>query len=173
MRCQSCNHAKLRSKVGSAPNYDQLLEYAEGPPRRDVYTWPESDSALSRIKTGHKVLFKIHGTADKEKTVVMTRREYDTVARDKAYQDIMRHLLQNYTFLLVGYGVNDPCDLDMAFGRNVVAFGSAANAHYALMKEASGTDVNRWRRDLNVQVLPYDDHAKLPDILRALRAHKP
>lgn len=154
-------------------NYDQLLEFAEGPPRRSVYTWQEADSALSRIKGGHKVLFKIHGTADREKTVVMTRREYDKAAGNDGYKEIMRHLLQSYTFLLVGYGINDPCDLDMAFSFSLSAFGSAANAHYALMKDdATHTDVDRWQRELNVKVVPYEDHAHLPAILRALRAHK-
>jgi hypothetical protein len=153
-------------------NYDQLLEHTEGSPR-GVYTWQEADSALSRIKGGHKVLFKIHGTADREKTVVMTRQEYYEAARNDSYKEIMRHLLQSYTFLLVGYGINDPCDLDMAFSFNLSAFGSAANAHYALMKDATQTDVDRWQRELNVKVMPYEEHTHLPDILRALRAHKP
>ena len=153
-------------------NYDQLLEHTEGSPR-SVYTWQEADSALSRIKGGHKVLFKIHGTADREKTVVMTRQEYYEAARNDGYKEIMRYLLQSYTFLLVGYGINDPCDLDMAFSFNLSAFGSAANAHYALMKDATETDIDRWQRELNVKVMPYEEHTHLPDILRALRAHKP
>jgi hypothetical protein len=154
-------------------NYDELLEHAEGPPVRAVYTWQEADNALSRIGGGRKVLFKIHGTADKEGTVVMTRREYDDAARHQGYQQTMRHLLQSYTFLLIGYGINDPYDLDLAFGLNISAFGCATNAHYALMKDAQNTDIDRWQRELNVQVVPYQDHAHLPAILRALRSQKP
>jgi hypothetical protein len=150
-------------------NYDELLEQAEGPPTRAVYTWQDADNAHSRIKAKRKVLFKIHGTVDKEKTVVMSRRDYDEAARDQSYQQIMRHFLQSYTFLLVGYGINDPHDLDVVFGLNVSAFGCATNTHYALMKDAQQSDKDRWQRDFNVQVMDYPNHGDLPAILRALR----
>lgn len=43
--------------------------------------------------------------------------------------------------------------------------------HYALMKDVSQSD--RWRREFNVESIPYQDHADLPAILRQLRATKP
>ncbi len=54
-------------------NYDSLVESVEGPPVRTPYTWMESDKALGDIKDARKVLFKIHGTANREDTVVMTK----------------------------------------------------------------------------------------------------
>lgn len=153
-------------------NYDELLEHAE--PRRAVYTWKDADSAFARIKQGRKVLFKVHGTAGIARTVVMTRREYDAVAQDGGYQTVMRRLLQSYTFLLIGFSLNDPWDLDVVLRMNASNLGSEADAHYALMvKRESEPHIDRWQRELNVKVLPYDDHAQLPDILRALRGHKP
>lgn len=165
--------AELSAELLATTNYDELMEHAEGPPARSVYTWREADNALARIRGGRKVLFKIHGTVDKEQTVVMTRREYDDVARDQGYQQTMRYLLQRYTFLLIGYGINDPCDLDLVFSLNAKDFGVAASPHYALMKGAPQNDVDRWQSSLNVQVVPYASHDDLPTILRALRATKP
>ncbi|WP_437651055.1 SIR2 family NAD-dependent protein deacylase [Sorangium sp. So ce362] len=150
-------------------NYDQLLETAE--PGRQPYTWRKSDSALSDIGERRKVLYKIHGTADDEESVVMTQGEYALATRDESYQCTMSHLLQTYTFLLVGYGINDPLDLDLVFELNVRAFGTATSRHYALMKDPRDRD--RFQREFNVQVLPYQDHDDLPAILRALRATKP
>ncbi|WP_437325784.1 SIR2 family protein [Sorangium sp. So ce381] len=150
-------------------NYDQLVEKAE--PARQPYTWKKSDGVLSDINEGRKVLYKIHGTADDEDTVVMTRSEYDAAARDEPYQRTMSYLLQTYTFLLVGYGINDPLDLDLIFELNIRAFGSATSLHYALMNDPHDRD--RWQRELNVQVVPYHNHDDLPAILRALRATKP
>ena len=152
-------------------NYDELLEAVEGPPARRVYSWRESDKALDDILRRRKVLFKIHGNAEDDDSIVMTRAEYEVAAKDPAYQSAMRFLLQTYTFLLVGYGVNDPLDLDLLFELNTDAFGSAAKLHYALVKDAAPTDRDRWQRDMNVQVVPYADHADLPAILRALRTH--
>jgi len=150
-------------------NYDELLELVEGPPARRVYSWRESDKALDDVKEGLKILFKIHGNAEDDDSVVMTHAEYERATRDEPYQRAMSFFLQTYTFLLVGYGVNDPLDLDLVFGLNTSAFGTAARTHYALVKDASPNDRDRWQRALNVQVVPYDDHGALPSILRGLR----
>ncbi len=70
------------------------------------------------------MLFKIHGSAEDEGTVVMTRAEYTEAAAHVPYQRTMSFLLQSYTFLLVGYGVNDPFDLDLVFALNSSASGA-------------------------------------------------
>jgi hypothetical protein len=163
----------LDLSVLATTNYDPLLEHAEGSPVRAVYTWTESDKALADIQDSRKVLFKIHGTAEHEDSVVMTKAEYTQAAASVPYQRAMSYLLQSHTFLLVGYGINDPLDLDLVFELNTRAFGSAARTHYALVKDASANDRDRWLRELNVQVVPYHDHAELPGILRALRAANP
>jgi len=153
-------------------NYDELLERVSGAPARQVYSWRQSDKALDDVKGGLPVLYKIHGNAADDDSIVMTRAEYEVAAKDVPYQGTMRFLLQTYTFLLVGYGINDPFDLDLVFGLNTAAFGSATNTHYALVKDAGQTDRDRWQRDMNIQVVPYDDHGDLPAILRTL-AHNP
>ncbi len=153
-------------------NYDALLELVEGPPARQVFTWKNADQALDDIQHSRKVLFKIHGTADDAESVVMTRAEYEVAAKHAPYQHTMSYLLQAYTFLLVGYGINDPLDLDLIFELNNNAFGHAARPHYALMKNPSPTDRDRWQRELNIQTIPYGDHDELPGILRALAATK-
>ncbi|WP_438003441.1 SIR2 family protein [Sorangium sp. So ce321] len=153
-------------------NYDQLLEAVENSPVRAPYTWKESDGALSDINECRKVLFKVHGTAERDDTVVLTRSEYRSAAAHVPYQRTLSYLLQSFTFLLVGYGINDPLDLDLVFELNDGAFGAAARTHYALMNGVNPNDRDRWQRDLNVQVVPYQDHDDLPGILRALRATK-
>lgn len=164
---------ELDVDVLATTNYDELLEHSSKDSTRAMFTWKESDKALSDIQDGRKVLFKIHGTAQREDTVVMTREEYGRAAAHAPYHQTMRRLLQSYTFLLVGYGINDPFDLDLVFEFNLLAFGSATTMHYALVKDASATDRDRWRRDLGVQVVPYRAHDELPAILRALAAFKP
>ena len=121
-------------------NYDELLEAVEGPPARRVYSWRGADKALDDIQAGLKVLFKIHGTAEDDDSVVMTRAEYEKVAAHVSYQHTMGFLLQRYTFLLIGYGVNDPLDLDLVFELNASAFRTAARTHYALVKDANPSD---------------------------------
>lgn len=155
-------------------NYDELLEAVEGPPRRRVYTWPKADQAFDDIRRGRKLLLKSHGSAEDDASVVMTRAEYAQVAADLGYQRTMSHLLQSHTFLLVGYGINDPLDLDLVFGLNAKAFGAATSTHYALMhRSVSATDRDRWQREMNIQTVEYDDHGDLPAILDALAKTPP
>jgi tetratricopeptide (TPR) repeat protein len=147
-------------------NYDRLYETAD--PARIAYTWLKADKALHDIQSRSPVLLKIHGTAEDADSVVLTRAEYDKAAADASFRDTMRFLLQGHTFLLVGYGINDPLDLDLVFGLNRSTFGTTAQRHYALMPESvSGNDRARWDREMNIRVLPYDD-GDLPAILQAL-----
>jgi SIR2-like domain len=160
--------------VVATTNYDLLYEAADPPPGRKVYTWRESTDALGYIQAKRKVLFKVHGSAESESTVVMTRREYDEAAKEGPYQRIMSHLLQSYTFLLVGYGMNDPFDLDLLFKLNSKAFGEAGRPHYVLMrKKEADPHRDRWQKEMNVHVVEYDDHGALPTMLRTLAGVKP
>lgn len=161
--------AELGVKVVLTTNYDLLFEAVSGPPERTAYTWRESDKALADIDEDRQVLFKIHGSAQHDDSIVMTRAEYKEAADHRPYQRALSYLFQSYTFLIVGYGINDPLDLDLVFGLNASTFGSAARTHYALMRnDVHAADRDRWQRAMNVQVVEYADHRDLPAILRSL-----
>jgi hypothetical protein len=149
-------------------NYDSLIEEVGETPRRQVYTWKESDLALNDLQSGRKVLFKIHGTAERHDTVIMTEREYHEARSHLSYRTIFSYLLQSHTFLFLGYGMNDPLDLDLVLKWNADTFKSVARRHYALMKDPSDSDRDRYEREYYVRVIPYSDHAQLPDILEEL-----
>ena len=104
-------------------NYDRLFELAD--PNRIAYTWKNANGAAADIDAHRPVLFKIHGSAEDDTSVVMTSAEYDKAAADEPYRETMKYLLRAHPLLLVGYGINDPLDLDVVFGLNKRAFGSA------------------------------------------------
>lgn len=146
-------------------NYDQLIEaLAEVPPRQS-YCWTDAAAALGDLKAGRKVLLKVHGSAERHETVVMSELKYEHVRNNKSYQSVIRFLLQEHTFLFIGYGMNDPLDLDLALRCNVDAFKSAAQRHYALVRKPTDADRDRLERDYNVTVVPYEEHAEVPSIL--------
>lgn len=164
---------ELNASVVLTTNYDELVEHSFVQGRRSVYTWREAEKVLSDIDEKRDVLFKVHGTAARAETVIMTQSEYNDASNHVPYKQTMTYLLQNKTFLMIGYGHNDPFDLDLIFKLNASAFGSAAKTHYALLKDPSPNDRNRLQREHNVRVVPYAEHSDLPGILRALRALKP
>ena len=102
----------------------------------------------------------------------MSDREYDAARTDASYQTVLRYLLQDHVFLFLGYGMNDPLNLDLAFAANAADFKSAAQKHYLLLRSPSDGDRNRIERAYNVRVLPYADHAEVPEILKQLAAAK-
>jgi hypothetical protein len=86
----------------------------------------------------------------------------------------MNHLLKTHTFLFVGYGINDPLDVDRIQKLNASVFQSSGRTHYALMKApVSSAERDRWFREFCVQTIDYADHDQLPAILRSLRATAP
>ncbi|NOJ93314.1 SIR2 family protein [Corallococcus coralloides] len=149
-------------------NYDSLIEEVGETPRRQVYTWNHADLALGDLRSSRKILFKIHGTAERHDTVIMTEREYHEVRANQSYRAVLSYLLQGHTFLFLGYGMNDPLDLDLVLKWNAEAFKSSAQRHYALMKDPSDSDRERYEREYYVRVIPYSDHSQLPDILEEL-----
>jgi WD40 repeat protein len=157
--------ARLGVRAILTTNYDPLIEEVGETPRRQVYTWKDSDKALRDLESGRNVLLKVHGTAEHHETVVMTELEYHKARSDVSYQKILSHLLQGYTFLFIGYGMNDPLDLDLVLKWNAEAFKSATRRHYALLKDPSDNDRDRYEREYKVRVIPYSDHSQLPAIL--------
>ncbi|OJT17291.1 hypothetical protein BO221_45020 [Archangium sp. Cb G35] len=161
--------ARLGVRAILTTNYDPLLERLQEAQHRQPYTWKESELALNDLESGRHVLLKVHGTAERHDTVVMTESEYRDVRSNPSYRAVLGYLLQGYTFLFIGYGMNDPLDLDLVLKWNAEAFKSAARRHYALLKDPSDNDRDRYEREYNVRVIPYSDHAQLPAILEELQ----
>ncbi len=163
---------RLGVKAILTTNYDQLLESVKEAPRRQVYTWKESDGALGDLRENRKILLKIHGTVDRYDTVVLTASEYGKAHADKSYQAVLGYLFQSYSFLFIGYGMNDPLDLDLALKSTVDAFGTAANEHFVLLQKPTNDVRDRLWREYNVRAIGYDDHAEVTNILRRIKASR-
>lgn len=165
--------ARLALRAILTSNYDPLIEFLHETPSRHPYTWKESTQALDDLRADRRVLLKVHGTAEHEDSVVLTEAEYLTAHNDPSYRAVLSFLLQQYTFLFAGYGINDPPDLDLVLKGNADAFKSAAQEHYALLKDPSSTDRDRYLREYNIRVIPYSDHGQLPAIFDQLRLTVP
>lgn len=163
----------LEAQIVLTTNLDELIEAAEGPPARQVYTGIEAADALRDIQSGKKVLFKVHGSAKHPKSVVLTLEEYRRAHADPSYRKTLNHLLIERNFLFLGYGMQDPNDLDVILADNASELGGATGLHFALLKRLadpqSETDRrDRLRRTYRVAVIPYDDHGVLVPFLEAL-----
>jgi len=165
--------AQLGVRAMLTTNYDGLIEEVSETPRRSVFTWMESAQALHDLKEERSMLLKIHGTAERADTVVLTELEYHRARADRSYQMVLSYLFQGYTFLFLGYGMNDPLDIDRVLKWNADCFGPASPRHYALMKQPSDKEPraqewDRFLREYNVQVLGFCQYGDLQLILEQL-----
>jgi len=152
-------------------NYDQLLEKTE--PDRQAYTWKESVSALGDLEAKRRVLLKIHGSAEHAETVVLTNGEYQLLNMDASYRQVFRFLLQSSSFFCVGYGMEDPLDIDLALKANAESFRNSTRAHFLCLRRPSQRDIDRYRRDYNVHVIAYEEHDELVPLIHELRGSAP
>lgn len=147
-------------------NYDPILQYA-GPPGTHVYTWKEAVSARE-FQVGPRArapLVKIHGCGSRPDTVVLTRLEYEELTRDGAYREMMQSIFQHQTVLFLGYGMNDPRDLDLMLRQAQLA-GAAEGEKFALLPAAKCAEAQAQFKTINF--IPYENHSDVPSVLAVL-----
>ncbi|WP_084383508.1 SIR2 family NAD-dependent protein deacylase [Hydrogenophaga flava] len=149
-------------------NYDFVLQCA-APPGTPVYTWQEARPAREFLVggVGRRSVVKIHGCASRSNTVVLTRVEYERLAQQQEYLSLVRSVFEHHTVLFVGFGLNDPRDLDHVLRQARLA-GAAEGEKFALLPEQRCSEV----RDKfpQIQVIPYSEHDQISKILATLVA---
>lgn len=157
-------------KLVMTTNYDRLLEFAADG-RHGVYTWRTARDAVLEMRRGTPVIYKLHGSVTEVDSIILTRREYDVLAHDEAYKQSLRHILGGWSLLMVGYGNQDPFDLDVTLNQMCKTMGPAAQRHFILYKrdEAHNDDIERWKHQYNVYPILYESHDEVSQILRRLR----
>lgn len=121
-----------------------------------------------------RIVLAVHGSVDTPKSVVLTKSEYASISADQSYFQAMQALLRDYTLLFVGFGHNDPDDLDRLFGSHVEYMRAAAGRQFTLMRgdpKKSRADVELERRlwdTYRIEAVWLEDFAQLVPTLRAL-----
>jgi hypothetical protein len=141
------------SKLGSSTHFPRIFTEISG----DLFS----------ILKDHSIRFlvKIHGSVDSPDSLIFSRSEYIRLAFGSvAYSSFLETLLLNYTFLFVGFSMDDPavCSLMEMYALRY----QKARPHY--MFAPIGTpenilDINKRLRKL--RILPYDashNHRELP-----------
>jgi hypothetical protein len=149
-------------------NYDPLIEMVPETPRRQWFTWMAAEDALNALQNDRPILFKIHGDASLYSTVILTEVEYQRVLASVSYRQVLSYMMQRYSVLFLGYGMNDPWDLDKLLRANATAFGVATTKHFALMHEREQPHFERLLREYNVMCIPYRSHDEITAVLQEL-----
>lgn len=110
----------LQQRIILTTNFDKLLENAWELMDARATHYPilvtDLDSGAFKALKDHsrRYLIKIHGTVDNANSMVFTRSEYIRSAFGNArYSLFIESLLLNYTFIFVGFSMNDPAVMSL------------------------------------------------------------
>jgi hypothetical protein len=155
---------RLPHKALLTTNYDLILPCA-APAGTPVFTWREARAARGFHAAGRPLILKIHGCASRTDTVVLTRLEYEELGRESDYLSLLRSLFEHQTILFVGFGLNDPRDLDHVL-REARSAGAAEGEKFALLPASRCDEVRS--KFPQIQAIPYNDHGEVASIIAAL-----
>jgi hypothetical protein len=165
---------RLQQRIIVTTNFDKLLEAAwDAAPGFDTH-YPtvisSVDSNVFRSLKDHssKYIIKLHGTIDNEKSLVFSRSEYIRLAFGNAnYSAFIENLLLNYTFLFIGFSMDDPAIISL-MEMYALRYPSS-RGHWMITSqtiEPNLVDVFKKMRKLSfISYHARDNHAELPSLI--------
>lgn len=148
-------------------NYDKLLEktfrfeHGDDPP---IIIFPEQ---LGYIEESEIKIIKLHGDIDHPSTIVLTRSDYRKYERThNDFVDKLRHCINNYTILFVGFGLQDP-NFKRIYDDARNLFDTTKHRAYALMTGTNAIQREIWEKE-DLMILPVSNHEEIPSYLDAI-----
>jgi SIR2-like domain len=167
-------------------NYDQLIEHSVRNWRPDRYYRIVTNRQLTEAAEivqarSLDFVFKLHGDADDEESIVLTREQYRTLLPDGDRHHALetaRMLLASRPVIYLGFGLRDP---DFLYIRDLLAntYKGGTRDHYAVMADVTQPEIEYWRRNYGIHFLSYKtterpdgsrDHGELLTLLQRLSA---
>lgn len=166
---------KLKSKFIITTNYDTLIEKALVKNFDNffptIYTYKDASSINYSLWNNDHFVLKAHGDAKTPKEIVLTEKDYRNIIYNQSgYQSILHAIFSTNSILFVGISLNDP-ELLLLLGYIHNIFHGGSPTHYALVANnmVTSTEIDRWRKDFNIEILSYnprDNHIEVQEFLQ-------
>ena len=154
---------KLKSKFIITTNYDTLIEkafvknYEAYYPK--VFSYKDASSISYNLWNDDHFILKAHGDSrNSPNEIVLTEKDYRKIIyHQQGYQSVLHAIFSTNTLLFLGVSLNDP-ELLLLLGYIHNIFHGGSPIHYALVPKGnlSGTEIDRWRKDFNIECVQYD-----------------
>ncbi len=143
-------------------NYDTLIESAYVKVNHElpnIYTYKDAASINYNLYEKDYFILKAHGDSSRApKEIVLTEKDYRSIIyNERGYQSILQVMFSTSNILFLGVSLNDP-EINLLLGFIHHIFHGGSPDHYALMPkdQITGTEMDRWRKDYNITIIPYD-----------------
>jgi len=168
---------QLRQRIILTTNFDKLLEMAWGASGQGGTHYAKViskiDADIFKVLKSHdsSYLLKIHGSVDDAQTLIFSRSEYIRMAFvNESYAGFLENLLLNYTFLFVGFSMDDPA-ITSLMEMYALRYPSA-RPHYIISPSGIPDNIiqihKRLRKLAVIQYDPKDDHSELAPLIMEL-----
>ncbi len=166
----------LQQRLIVTTNFDKLLEVAWEADNRSTH-YPTVISSINdavfRTLKDHssKFIIKIHGAIDDLQNLVFSRSEYIRLAfGNVSYSSFLETLLLNYTFLFIGFSMDDPAIISLM--EMYALKYKLARPHYIITGEAAESNIiDIFKRLRKLNFVTYDkaeNHKHLPLLIKEL-----
>lgn len=172
-----CKIVQLKYKFIITTNYDTLIEKAYAKVFADIpnpLTYKNASAINYNILTNEPFILKAHGDAKSAANeVILTEKDYrNIIFKEKGYQSVLHVLFSTCNILFLGASLKDP-ELKLLLGYIHNIFHGGSPDHFALISkdEITGTEIERWRKDFNINVITYDPtnhHKEVEDFVDQL-----
>jgi SIR2-like domain len=156
----------LDANVYITPNFDKIFDnfVTERTQGTTIVKSYYEDDAQQLVRTGSRVILKIHGTIDTPNRMIFGRSKYaEARVQNSSFYQLIDALLLTNTFLLFGCGLDDP-DFQLLFENFCIRF-PTANPHYMTMADPINSDLETMTRETRkIKFLKYskaNDHRDL------------
>jgi len=164
----------LRQRIILTTNFDKLIENAWSNAGDGGTHFPATisriDSSIFRILKDHEgeYVIKIHGSVDNPNYLIFSRSEYIRMAFwNENYYNFIESLLLNYTFIFVGFSMDDPAIISL-MEMYALKYPNS-RPHYIFSPDGMPENIvsiyKRLRKLVVIQYDSADDHAKLPELI--------
>lgn len=161
--------ARSQVRMVLTTNYDTFLETPASD--RLLRTWIDSDSVLADMREGRRILLKAHGCALTPKNIILSKEDHAKLAGNASYQQLMRTIFSEHRVLFVGYGMNDPYDLDPVLS-SMKDWMASTQKNWVLDVRTNETSSRRYAERMltsfNSIALTYSSFDDLPEIVESL-----
>jgi hypothetical protein len=171
---------EVPSKFTITTNYDNLLERAYAQLNGDIpntFTFKEGSDIIFNLFNDKYFILKAHGDASRpHQGIILTENDYRIILyKEPGYKSILENLFASNSLLFLGSSLQDP-ELRLLLGYVHNAFQGSGPKHYALINkdELSEVEIDRWRKDYNISIIPYDsvnNHQFVLDFVQTLTRH--
>lgn len=167
----------LRQRIIITTNFDKLIDtawanFADGSTHQP-HVILGVDKEVFRILKDHegKYLLKIHGTFDNKNSLVFSKSDYIRLAfGNENYSNFLESLLLNYTFIYVGFSMDDPA-ITSLMEMYTLRY-PRSRPHYIFAPEGIEENIidvhKRLRKLVVIQYDAKDNHAALAPLIEEL-----